>query len=100
MAVAEPLLERGIPVWIGGGAPATLAVARELGVAVNLWAATPDVVRAQAEVGEVTWGGPLLGDVAAIADSLAAVADAGATWAVCAWPTSLEDIAEAAAAVR
>ena len=48
---------------------------------------------------EVTWGGPVGDTVEEAIDTLAAVAGAGATWAVCAWPESLEVVAEAAAAV-
>jgi hypothetical protein len=49
---------------------------------------------------EVTWGGPA-GDTPAEAQAtLAAVAAAGASWAVCAWPESLEVVAGAAAGVR
>ncbi len=98
--VAAAVLGSGVTVWIGGGAPATIAVARRLGVGVNLWDASPEVVRAQARQGEVTWGGPLGGDRVQISERLAALAAAGATWAVCAWPPSLETVAEAAAAVR
>ena len=47
----------------------------------------------------MTWGGPVGDTVAEADDHLAAVAAAGATWAVCAWPESLEVVAEAAAAV-
>jgi alkanesulfonate monooxygenase SsuD/methylene tetrahydromethanopterin reductase-like flavin-dependent oxidoreductase (luciferase family) len=98
--VAAALQARGLPVWIGGGAPATLAVAHELGAPVNLWDATPDAVRAEAEHGEVTWGGPLRGDRAEIGARLAEIAAAGATWAVGAWPPSLDDVAAGAVAVR
>ena len=49
---------------------------------------------------EVTWGGPVGGDVAAVAARLDELAGAGATWAVCAWPDSLEVVAEAARSVR
>ena len=34
---ARSLRARGVPVWVGGGAPATVALAEEEGVAVNLW---------------------------------------------------------------
>ncbi len=49
---------------------------------------------------EVTWGGPIAGTVDDTARRLQELAGAGATWAVCAWPESLEVVAEAAAAVR
>jgi hypothetical protein len=39
-------------------------------------------------------------DVPQIAEWLSELSRAGATWAVCAWPKSLEAVAEAAALVR
>ncbi len=48
----------------------------------------------------MTWAGPVAGDSPRIAQRLEEVADAGATWAVCAWPESIEAVAEAAALVR
>ncbi len=49
----------------------------------------------------MTWGGPVGETVAEATGRLADhVAGAGATWAVCAWPDSLEVVAEAAEAVR
>jgi hypothetical protein len=49
---------------------------------------------------EVTWGGPVGETVSEVTERLSEVAGAGATWAVCAWPDSLEVIAEVAEAVR
>jgi len=97
---ARRLLALGIPVWVGGGAAATNALALEVGAALNLWEGDAAALTTASERGEVTWGGPVAGTVADIAARLADVAGAGATWAVCAWPRSLEDVAEAAAAVR
>lgn len=99
-AVARAVADTGTTVWIGGGAPATAAVARRVGAALNLWDATAATVRARATEGEVTWGGPVAGGTEQIADRLVELAGAGATWAVCAWPASLEAVADAAAAVR
>ena len=48
----------------------------------------------------MTWAGPVAGDVPEIVQWLQEVAGAGATWAVSAWPESIEAVAEAAAAVR
>lgn len=93
---AERLRDAGLPVWVGGGATATTDVAVELGVAVNLWEGQPAAVAALAGRVEVTWGGPLRGDVAAMAEWLAELRSSGASWAVCTWPSSLEVLAEAA----
>jgi len=91
----------GVPTWVGVGAgsAATRAVAVEEGAALNFWEAPIEAVAAETEV-EVTWGGPLPGEVAALAERLRALSRAGATWAVCAWPGSLEVVAEAAAALQ
>jgi alkanesulfonate monooxygenase SsuD/methylene tetrahydromethanopterin reductase-like flavin-dependent oxidoreductase (luciferase family) len=99
-ATARRILERGIPVWVGGGAPATTALAGEMGAAVNLWNATPSLLAAQAARTEVTWGGTLPEEVGEIVVRLGEIAEAGATWAVAAWPSSLEDVIEAVRRVR
>jgi alkanesulfonate monooxygenase SsuD/methylene tetrahydromethanopterin reductase-like flavin-dependent oxidoreductase (luciferase family) len=100
-SVAATTRDRGIPVWIGGGSPETVAVARTLSVAVNLWEGEPSQVAGLVAQGlEVTWGGVVGETVEAATARLAEVARAGATWAVCAWPDSLEVVAEAADAVR
>ena len=96
---ARALRRRGVRVWVGGGAPATVAVAEEEGVAVNLWAASPAEVAAQARRSEVTWAGPAPDrddPDSAVAALVAEVAGAGATWAVFGWPAPLEAMVRAA----
>jgi alkanesulfonate monooxygenase SsuD/methylene tetrahydromethanopterin reductase-like flavin-dependent oxidoreductase (luciferase family) len=98
---ARALRERGVPVWIGGGAPATTALAAEEGVAVNLWDATFEEVAAQAARTEVTWAGPPpqadgSGRTPDLAARMGRLAAAGATWMVLGWPAPLEDVAAAA----
>jgi alkanesulfonate monooxygenase SsuD/methylene tetrahydromethanopterin reductase-like flavin-dependent oxidoreductase (luciferase family) len=80
-----------MPVWCGAGSPATNAIAREFGVALNLWGVPADAVRAQVASGPVTWGGPLQGDVAS---TLSALHDAGATWVVAGTPAPLDALEE------
>ena len=100
-AVAAEVVGRGIPVWVGGGLPKTVELARHVGMAVNLWEGDPLRVAELTAVGmEVTWGGPVGETVSEVTERLSEVAGAGATWAVCAWPDSLEVIAEVAEAVR
>jgi alkanesulfonate monooxygenase SsuD/methylene tetrahydromethanopterin reductase-like flavin-dependent oxidoreductase (luciferase family) len=100
-SVATASRDLGIPVWIGGGRPETVAVARHLSVAVNLWGAPLSQVAGLVTSGlEVTWGGPVGETVGEATIRLGEVAAAGATWAVCAWPDSLEVVAAAAEAVR
>lgn len=94
--VATMLTGRGIPVWVGGGLPATTAIARTVGCAVNLWDGTPAELGALAATGlEVTWAGSVPAEPDAAVAQLEAVRHAGATWAVCAWPRSLEVVATA-----
>ena len=78
-----------------------MALARPLGAAVNLWAGDPVTVAELTAAGtEVTWAGPVGESVAEATEQLGQIAAAGATWAVCAWPASLEVVAEAAFATR
>jgi hypothetical protein len=68
---------------------------------VNLWEGELMRVAELVATGvEVTWGGPVGDTVEEATRRLTEVAEAGATWAVCAWPDSLEVVAEAAEAVR
>ncbi|MBV8463506.1 MAG: LLM class flavin-dependent oxidoreductase [Acidimicrobiales bacterium] len=99
--VAARLAGSGIAVWVGGGAPPTLEVARAHGLTVNLWGAPASRV-AQLRAGGlgVSWGGELEGESAAMAEQLAALAAAGAAWAVVAAPVSLDALAEAARTVQ
>ncbi len=98
--VAGRISAAGVPVWIGGGRPRTLDVARDGGFTVNLWGAPTSRVAALAGEGlPVTWGGPLRGDAADLAAHLRALAAAGAGWAVVALPPSLDDLARAASTV-
>ena len=100
-SVAATVRDRGIPVWIGGGLPKTVELARSLSVAVNLWEGEAlRVAELTASGVEVTWGGPVGETVEEATERLSALAGAGATWAVCAWPDSLEVVAAAAESVR
>jgi len=99
-AVAASVVAAGVPVWLGGGRPEMVALARATGAAVNVWQVGVGPVADLAAQGvEVTWGGPVGDTVEEASTMLAAVAGAGASWAVCAWPDSLEVVAEAAARV-
>ena len=99
---ARRVLALGVPVWVGGGSTATTVLAVDLGpgAAVNLWQGQPAAVSGLTARCEVTWGGPVAADVPAIAEELSELAAAGATWAVCAWPSSLEAVAEVAGLLR
>ena len=94
--VARRLRDEGITVWVGGGSVATSDLAAELGVTLNLWEGQPATLTALQSRTEVTWAGPVPSDVPRLAAWLGELERAGATWAVCAWPQSLEVLAEAA----
>ena len=99
--VATAVAAAGVPVWVGGGRPENVAIASATGAAVNVWQVDAEPVAGLVAQGvEVTWGGPVGDTVAEATATLGSVARAGATWAVCAWPDSLEVVAEAAATVR
>ena len=91
LAETAAALAPTMPVWIGAGGAATNALARELGVALNVWDAPLKRVRELASDGEVTWAGPGTDDVSA---QLSALRDAGATWAVFAPPVPIADLHE------
>ncbi len=99
---ARRVLALGVPVWVGGGSVSTTELAVDLGpgAAVNLWQGQPSAVAALSQRTEVTWGGPVAGAVPEIALALTELASAGATWAVCGWPESLEAVAEVAEMLR
>ncbi len=99
--VASAVRGLGIPVWIGGGLPQNAELARAVGAAINLWeAATSEVVQLAATGIEVTWAGPIGETASEATDRLRQLSAAEATWAVCAWPDSIEMVAEAADRVR
>jgi len=96
--VVARLSGAGVEVWVGGGAPATSAVARRSGATVNLWGALPSAVAVLAAEGATSWGGNLPADVGAASALLVELRDAGATWAVLSWPGSTAPILAAAGA--
>jgi alkanesulfonate monooxygenase SsuD/methylene tetrahydromethanopterin reductase-like flavin-dependent oxidoreductase (luciferase family) len=97
--LADRLGSLGIECWIGGGSPATNRTADEAGVTLNFWGTSPERIVGLVERLEVpvTWGGPVPGGAGEAAELLGRLRDAGATWAVWAWPRSLELVREAAA---
>lgn len=96
--LAVELRGAGTQVWVGGGSPSTDEVARGCGAVLNLWEAPPRAVAAAARAGPTSWGGPLPKDPAAAARQLRRIAEAGAVYAVWAWPGSVERVVEAVAA--
>ena len=93
-ALGVELLEAGRTVWIGGGAPRTLAMAKRIGATVNLWGATPAEVAAQRAHTAVSWAGnvPTSGSDQDLAELLVGLEAAGATWAVFGGTVDLEQL--------
>lgn len=106
-SVAASLRAIGITTWIGGTSEPIRRIAAAGADAVNLWSVTAEQVAAVDDV-PVTWGGPIPAEAGAATDLLRRLADAGATWAVCAPPyragadpePAVELVAEAAATLR
>lgn len=88
--VATDLIHSGLETWIGGGAPATNAIAHRLGCTVNLWAGGEDALARIASEAHVSWGGQLPSTPEAGARKLVALEAAGASWAVFSWQEPLE----------
>jgi hypothetical protein len=86
-------------VWIAGGPAARTTEVLAAGVALNVWDADPSLVVARAhgpEAVEVTWAGPPPSSNEELDGTVAAVARAGATWAIFGWPVDLDALAAAA----
>jgi hypothetical protein len=96
--VSQALTAAGIEVWVGAGSPETNAIAERLGLTLNLWNASPDVVARHAERGPVSWGGTLPHDRGDAAELVSGLESAGAAWAVFSWPGSTGPILVAASA--
>jgi alkanesulfonate monooxygenase SsuD/methylene tetrahydromethanopterin reductase-like flavin-dependent oxidoreductase (luciferase family) len=92
------LRNAGIEVWVGGGSASTNEVARGCGAVLNLWDAPPQAVAVAARAGPTSWGGPLPKDPAVAAEQLRRLAEAGAMYAVWAWPGSVDLVVETVAA--
>jgi hypothetical protein len=86
-AIATTLQGDGFEVWVGAGAEATVAVARDVGATLNLWDREPPAVALAAADGPVSWAGTAPGgpdgiDEAATRALAVELAAAGASWAV------------------
>ena len=99
VALARRLRSRGLTVWIAGGRDARVEEPTAAGAALNLWDVDAALVasRADGSAGlEVTWAGPP--PSAPLAPTVAALARAGATWAVFGWPVDVDELVAAARA--
>jgi hypothetical protein len=99
IALGRELAGEGIVVWVAGGPAGRPDEAREAGAALNVWDSDPMLVTERstgAEPLEVTWAGPPPESVPTMADTVALVAGAGATWVVFGWPVDVVALAKAA----
>jgi alkanesulfonate monooxygenase SsuD/methylene tetrahydromethanopterin reductase-like flavin-dependent oxidoreductase (luciferase family) len=101
--VGIALKASGLTVWVAGGVAARLVEATAAGAALNVWDAASQLVAERSsgpEALEVTWGGPAPESVSSLGQTVAALAESGATWAVFGWPVDLVALVAAAAATR
>jgi alkanesulfonate monooxygenase SsuD/methylene tetrahydromethanopterin reductase-like flavin-dependent oxidoreductase (luciferase family) len=94
-AILADLTGRGIECWVGASAPATLAVARAAGAAVNLWDVGLERLETESALGPATWAGPFPAEAGAAAQHLLGLRAAGAAWAIWGWPRSIDLVTEA-----
>jgi hypothetical protein len=90
----DALAREGIPTWVGGTGPKTVALARSHGAAVNAWASSLDVVASLASEGEVTWAGDLPADLDDADRFLDGLHEAGASWVVATYGTEISTLAD------
>ncbi len=98
--LGRALAQQGLTVWVAGGGGGRTEEARAAGAALNVWDAAPDVVAERSggpDGVEVTWAGPPPTATPPLAERVAALQGAGASWAVFGWPV---DVGELAAAGR
>jgi alkanesulfonate monooxygenase SsuD/methylene tetrahydromethanopterin reductase-like flavin-dependent oxidoreductase (luciferase family) len=99
VALARQLAAEGIVAWVAGGPAGRPDEARAAGAALNVWNADPALVTERStgdEPLEVTWAGPPPESAPAMAETVALMAGAGATWVVFGWPVDVDELAQAA----
>ncbi len=98
VVLATELRGLDFPVWVAGGVAARSTEAKAADAALNVWDAGPQVVteRATLDGVEVTWAGPAPATSDELHESVVALAEAGATWAVFGWPIDMEVLVAAA----
>jgi alkanesulfonate monooxygenase SsuD/methylene tetrahydromethanopterin reductase-like flavin-dependent oxidoreductase (luciferase family) len=95
-AVATELSRRGLATWVGGTSSETRAVAERTRATLNLWRGAPQVIAATSPSLPVSWAGGLPEDASAAVTALAALAVAGASWAVVLWKSTPQKLADLA----
>lgn len=96
--VAAQLTDAGVHCWIGAGRRDVNETARAAGLTLNFWGVAPEKIRQESQGGPTTWAGPLPKVVDEAAATLRQLEEAGSSWVVWGWPSSLSAVVEAAAA--
>jgi alkanesulfonate monooxygenase SsuD/methylene tetrahydromethanopterin reductase-like flavin-dependent oxidoreductase (luciferase family) len=101
--LALALRQRGLAVWLAGGAAARIAESQAGDAALTLWDVAPALVADRAHGSsavEVTWAGPPPKDESVLRETVRALAQAGATWVIFPSPIDPATLAAAARAVE
>jgi hypothetical protein len=97
--LGRQLAGAGLAVWMAGGRAGRTEEVRAAGAALTVWDAEPALV-AERTAGpdgvEVTWAGPPPSASPPLGETVRALHEAGATWAVFGWPVDVEELAAAA----
>ena len=93
--VAEALIGRGIEVWLAGGPTGRPDETRAAGAVLTLWDVEPELMRRTRPSGIRSRSPGPAPPPRTLAGSLAALARAGASWAVAAWPVDVSELARA-----
>jgi alkanesulfonate monooxygenase SsuD/methylene tetrahydromethanopterin reductase-like flavin-dependent oxidoreductase (luciferase family) len=98
VAMARDLVGAGTAVWVAGGPSGRTEEARAAGAVLTMWDAEPAVVAERGAGGdlEVTWAGPPPAASPSMAERVAALSQAGATWVVFGWPVDVTELVAAA----
>ncbi len=101
VALGRELASQGIIVWVAGGQAGRADEARAAGAALTVWDTDPALVTERStgrHALEVTWAGPPPKSAPTMADTVALMGGAGASWVIFGWPVDVEALAEAARA--
>jgi alkanesulfonate monooxygenase SsuD/methylene tetrahydromethanopterin reductase-like flavin-dependent oxidoreductase (luciferase family) len=97
--LAGALKRHGTTVWLAGGARARVEEPQEAGVGLNVWDVPAELVAdrvQELQPAEVTWAGPSPASDAALAQTVRAMEEAGATWVIFGWPVDPAALVRAA----
>ncbi|HUC05100.1 MAG TPA: hypothetical protein VL961_06860 [Acidimicrobiales bacterium] len=99
VAVARRLRARDMTVWLAAGAGGRVDESAAAGASAILWGAEPELVKRRTQGPgriEVIWAGPTPTGDGMVAATVGALAGAGASWSVFAWPIDPRELVDAA----